>query len=58
MIDNAPVRSVVFRVYFAWWLRWYLGSVALMSALTGLNPDMDKVGFWAGRAVRVKEVRQ
>lgn len=54
---NAPARSITCQVYVAWWLRWYIAGVALMSALTGLEPDMQKVEFWAGRAVRVREVR-
>lgn len=53
-----PRRTITCRVYVAWWLRWYLGSVALMSALTGLHPDMDKVGYWARRAVRLKEIKR
>ena len=51
------IKAMTVRVQVAWWLRWYLGSVVLMSALTGLPPDMDKVGYWARRGVRLKEVR-
>ena len=41
-------------VHVAWWVRWYLSSVALMSQLTGMEPDMEKVGRWIERGVRVR----
>lgn len=50
-------ERVTVRVYVAWWLRWYLVSVAVMSKLTGLSLDPDKVGYWVRRGVRLKGVR-
>lgn len=47
---------VKLRVYMAWWWRYYARGVAAMTALTGLQPDPDKVRAWARRAVRVKVI--
>lgn len=41
-------------VKVAWWWRYYVGCVVLMSRITGLEPDVHKVGYWAARAVTVK----
>lgn len=44
-------------VGFAWWWRWYVRGVVLTVWLTGREPDLDKLAYWAGRAVRVRQVR-
>ena len=44
------------RIQVAWWLRWYLSSVALMSQLTDREPDMEKVGRWIERGVRARSL--
>ena len=41
-------------VHVAWWLRAYLHCVVFTSEVTGLEPDMDKVGRWIERGVRVR----
>lgn len=38
----------------AWWLRWYLSGVLIMSQLTGLQPDPMRVGWWLAKAVSVR----
>lgn len=45
------IATVSVRV--AWWVRWYVASVALTSRLTGMEPDMSKVMRWVERGVRV-----
>ncbi|WP_440062615.1 hypothetical protein ACTACQ_05290 [Pseudomonas syringae] len=45
--------NLIVSVKICWWLRAYLCGVALMSDITGLDPDMDKVGRWLKRGVRV-----
>ncbi len=50
-------RVVRITVSVAWWWRWYVASVILASYLTGLAPNMDKVGYWARRSVRLKVER-
>ena len=46
--------TITITVHVAWWVRWYVASVALMSKLTGAEPDMEKVGRWIERGVRVR----
>lgn len=50
-------QGIRITISVAWWWRWYVGSVALASYLTGLSPDIGKVGHWARRAVRLRETR-
>lgn len=42
------------RVSIAPWLKWYVSGVALVSRLTGLSPDMDKVEHWVRRAIKIE----
>lgn len=42
------------RIKIAWWLRWYLAGVQMMTLATGAQPDMRKVGAMVARAVSVK----
>ena len=46
--------TITITVHVAWWVRWYVASVALMSKLTGAEPDMEKVGRWIERGVRLR----
>ena len=41
-------------VHIAWWVIPYLYGVRIMSALTGLEPDMDKVMYWVERGLSVR----
>lgn len=45
--------TVTIRIRVAWWLRAYLGSVALFSTLTDMVPDWDKVARMVERGVKV-----
>lgn len=45
--------NLVVSVKICWWLRAYLCGVALISDITGLDPDPEKVSFWLRRGVRV-----
>ena len=40
-----------------WWLRHYLAGVALVSRLTGMEPDHEKMGHWIRRGLKVVAVR-
>lgn len=44
-------------VRIAWWLRWYLSGVALMCWMTKCPPDMGKVAYWAGRAIKLRIIK-
>lgn len=43
------------KVTVAWWLEWYLSGVLMTAKLTGLHPDMDKVGAMVQLGVRFEE---
>lgn len=50
--------TVSMRIRLAWWLQAYLGSVALMSRMTGLEPDWGKMARIVASGVRVEPVRR
>ena len=41
--EGMTMASMTIKVRIAWWVRWYISSVALCAFLTGFQPDMDKV---------------
>lgn len=43
-------------IKLAWWLRVYLRAVGFTCDLTGLEPNMDRVGWWVARGITVKLV--
>lgn len=43
------ITTVTMSIKFAWWVKPYLCGVLLMSRLTGLQPDPDRVGAWVKR---------
>lgn len=43
---------MTYKLSMRWWLRAYLDCVALISNLTGLEPDWDRVGYWIGRGMK------
>lgn len=58
MKHSAP-QLLGLQVRFAWWVKHYLTAVALGAALTGREPDLDKVlGLvMRGARIRVLELR-
>ncbi|MGK2829228.1 hypothetical protein ACSI5F_03865 [Ralstonia pseudosolanacearum] len=46
------------RVTTAWWLPWYLRSVALFATLTGMRPNMAKVEATIRRGIRTHVVAE
>lgn len=40
----------------AWWLKYYLAGVLVVSHVTGREPDMGRVVRWTERSIKV-EVR-
>jgi len=48
------MATATIAVHVAWWVRWYVAGVALVSKLTGAEPDMGKVMRWIERGVRVR----
>ena len=45
------LTTVTFTIRMAWWVKPYLCGVLLMSRLTGLQPDPDRVGAWVKRGM-------
>jgi hypothetical protein len=46
--------TITGKVKIAWWLKPYFYGVAAMSALTGLDPDWEKVTRVIDRAISFK----
>lgn len=42
------------QVHVSWWLQHYLSAVSLCAALTGLEPDMNRVRWWIARGVSLR----
>lgn len=40
----------------AWWLKPYLYGIAIIGALSGREPDWDKVQVWIDRSMRMEIV--
>jgi hypothetical protein len=55
-----PMTKLQATVTVAWWWKFYVSGVCFFSALLLREPNMERVRFWAGRAVRVRlqEVKQ
>ena len=45
-------KPLIIVVKFAFWWRFYVFGLVLFSALTGANPDPDKLAYWMRKAVR------
>ena len=47
-------ESFTLKVRVAWWLTPYMYGVAIISALTGREPDWERVNRWINRAITAK----
>lgn len=50
----ASTCRLIVTIRMAWWVKPYLCGVLLMSRLTGLQPDPDRVGAWVARGMTMK----
>ena len=51
------VRSTLtLSVKVAWWVKPYINAVSMFSALTGLDPDLDKIAALVFRGVKMEIV--
>ena len=50
----AKHSAITVQVRIAWWLKWYMAGVIMMSRLTGLDFDEAKVRWYVRRGVKVK----
>jgi hypothetical protein len=54
-LDNTVTFTL--NVSIAWWLTPYFYLLATMCAITGREPNYDRVNYWIGKAVKVKAAR-
>jgi len=47
-------QTVTIQVRLAWWVRLYLRSVVVFARLTGIEPDMDKMGAMIQRGLHTR----
>jgi hypothetical protein len=47
------VRAVTITLRLTWWLRIYMSTLALLCYLTGMEPDMERVGYWIKKGIRI-----
>ncbi|HTN31963.1 MAG TPA: hypothetical protein VL178_14225 [Pseudomonas sp.] len=50
--------NLVAVIRLRWWLRIYLGGVALVSRVTDLEPDWERVERWVKRGMVVRIERR
>ncbi|MEL6236992.1 MAG: hypothetical protein AAFO57_00500 [Pseudomonadota bacterium] len=50
-----PIESIKAEVSVAWWVRWYIRALILLTHL-GVKPDMERVGERIKRGVRARLV--
>lgn len=48
------MAMLTFKVRIAWWLKPYFYVLATISAITGMEPNYERVNYWIKRAVTVK----
>lgn len=47
-------HEITVTIRCAWWVRAYIDGVILMSCLTGLRPDEEKLTYWLTKGIRMK----
>lgn len=48
------IEELRLKVKLAWWFRPYVYCLAVVSAITGREPDWGRVQKWIDRALRIK----
>ena len=51
------MARLTLKVRIAWWLKPYFYALATISALTGLEPNYDRVNYWINKAMRLEIVK-
>jgi hypothetical protein len=46
--------NLVVTIKLAWWLRLYIYGIATMAAITGAEPNWDRVKYWVARGTTAK----
>lgn len=48
------MASIALKVSIAWWIKPYFYILATMCAITGCEPNYERVKYWINRAIKVK----
>jgi hypothetical protein len=48
--------DVTFRVGLAWWLKPYFYVLATLCAITGIEPNYERVNYWIDRAIKIRVI--
>lgn len=58
MIAPEPMGAAVMHIEIrvAWWLFPYLSTVGALCCLFGVEPNMDRVGYWVRKGLTFKPV--
>jgi hypothetical protein len=54
---DQSTHTMTLKISLAWWLKPYIYILAAIGALTGQEPNWDRVNYWIGKAVKVKSPR-
>jgi len=49
--------SITLRITMAWWWKPYVYGMATMAAITGREPNWERVNVWVKRAMKVRWTR-
>jgi hypothetical protein len=49
--------TLTLKVSIAWWLPVYLQTLKTLCQITGMEPNMERVGYWVSRALKTEVVR-
>lgn len=48
------MATMTIRISLAWWVAPYLRTVAFMCHLAGAEPNMERVGYWVVKGIKIK----
>lgn len=46
--------TITFTVSLAWWVMPYVRTVALLCRVLDVEPNMDRVGYWVGKGIKLR----
>lgn len=48
------MATMTIRISLAWWVTPYLRTLAFLCWMLGTEPDMERVGYWVGKGIKIK----
>jgi hypothetical protein len=52
----ANVGPLIVKVKVVWWLPVYLQTLKTLCEITGMEPNMERVGYWVSKALKTEIV--